>query len=51
MGIRMRRWEGNIKINLKYNTCESVDWVHVTQDSNQWRVSLNAVETLGLHKS
>jgi hypothetical protein len=36
----MRRWENNIKIDLKESMCEDVDWMHVAQDMNQMRRSL-----------
>jgi hypothetical protein len=31
-GRPRRRWEYNIKIDLREIQCDDVDWVHVTQD-------------------
>jgi hypothetical protein len=39
----MRRWEDDIKNNLKEIWCESVDWIHAAQDQYQWRAVVNTV--------
>jgi hypothetical protein len=32
-----RRWEDNIKMDVKEIGWEGVDWIHVVQDTDQWR--------------
>jgi hypothetical protein len=43
LGITRRRWDDNIKLDLKGIGCEGVNWIHLAQDRIQWR-------TLGFHK-
>jgi hypothetical protein len=31
LGRPTRRWEENIKVNLKEIICEDVDWIHLAQ--------------------
>jgi len=31
-----RRWDDNIKLDLKDTDCEDVDWTHLTQVRIQW---------------
>jgi hypothetical protein len=33
----------NIKTNLKEIWCEDLDWIHLAQDRDQWRVLVNMV--------
>jgi hypothetical protein len=33
----MCRWEDNIKMNLREIGCEVMDWIHLTQNRDQWR--------------
>jgi hypothetical protein len=40
------RWEQNINLDLKATYCESMDWIHLTQDTVQWWASLNMVMNL-----
>jgi hypothetical protein len=40
------RWEDNIRIDLREIRCEGVDWPHLAQDINQWRVLVNTVMNL-----
>jgi hypothetical protein len=35
LGRTMRRWEDNIKMNLREIGWEGVDWIHVAHDMNQ----------------
>jgi hypothetical protein len=37
LGIPRRKWEDNIKLDLKEMLCEDVDWIHTAQDRDQWR--------------
>jgi hypothetical protein len=38
--------EDNIKIDLKEIGWEGVDWMHLTQDRDQWRNLVNTVMNL-----
>jgi hypothetical protein len=33
-----RRWEDNIRMDLREIGREGVDWIHLAQDRNQWRI-------------
>jgi hypothetical protein len=46
LGRTRRRWEDNIKMDLKEMGCEVFDWIIVAQDRNRWRALLNAVMNL-----
>jgi hypothetical protein len=37
LGISWRRWEDNIKIDLKETGCDGVDWTNLAQDGDRWR--------------
>jgi hypothetical protein len=41
-----RRWEHNIKIDLKEVVCESMDWIDLAQDRERVREVVNAVMNL-----
>jgi len=41
--IPRRRWEDNIKMDLKKGGCGSVDWIELAQDRDRWRALVNAV--------
>jgi hypothetical protein len=36
-------WEDNIKMDLKEIGPEVVDWIHLAQNTDQWRVLLNMI--------
>jgi hypothetical protein len=36
LGRPRRRWEDNIKMNLRATGWGDVDWIHLTQARNQW---------------
>jgi hypothetical protein len=38
-----RRWEDNIRMDLKETGSEDVDRIHLAHDKDQWRVLMNAV--------
>jgi hypothetical protein len=38
---RRRRWEDNIKIELKEIRLESVDWIYLVQDRDKWPAFVN----------
>jgi hypothetical protein len=41
-----RKWEDNIEIDRRGIVREGVDWIHLTQDRDQWRAAVNTVVTL-----
>jgi hypothetical protein len=44
-----RRREDNIRMKLREIGWEGVDWIHLTQDRDQWRTFMN--KTFVFHKS
>ena len=46
LGRLRRRWEGNIKIDLKEVECEGMDWIELATDRDRWWALLNAVMNL-----
>jgi hypothetical protein len=43
LGKRVRRWEGNIRMNLREIGWEGVGWMHLAQVRDQWRAVVNTV--------
>jgi hypothetical protein len=43
LGKLRRRWEDNIKIDLKAIGYESVDWINLSRDGDIWRVVVNTI--------
>jgi hypothetical protein len=41
-----RRWEGEIKMDLRETVWRGVDWIHLAQNRDLWRVLVNAVKNL-----
>jgi len=41
-----RRWEDNIKIDLREVGYGGVDWIELAQDRDRWRALVNAVMNL-----
>jgi hypothetical protein len=41
-----RRWEDNIRMDLRKTGWEGVDWMHLAQDTDKWRVLANTVVSL-----
>jgi hypothetical protein len=41
----MRRWEDNIRMDLRGIVCE-IDWIHLAQDWDQWRALVTTVMNL-----
>lgn len=39
----MCRWEDVIKINLTEIGKDSVDWIHVAEESGKWKATVNPV--------
>jgi hypothetical protein len=36
LGRHRRRWEDNIRLNIRKIGWEDVDWINLTQDRDQW---------------
>jgi hypothetical protein len=43
LGRPRRRWEDDIRMDLREIWWEVVDWMHLAQDRDQWRILVNAV--------
>jgi hypothetical protein len=41
-----RRWENNIRIDLRETGREGRDWVHLAQDGDQWHAVMNTIINL-----
>jgi hypothetical protein len=41
-----RRWEDNIKVDIKEVVWGGVDWIDLAQDKDRWRALANAVMNL-----
>jgi hypothetical protein len=41
-----RRWEDGLKMDLREIGWGSVEWIHLAQDRDHWRVLVNAVMNL-----
>jgi hypothetical protein len=46
LGIPRHRWEDNIRMDLREIGWEGVDWIHLAQDTVQWRALVNTVMDL-----
>jgi hypothetical protein len=46
LGRPRRRWEDNIKMNLREIGFRDVDWIHLAQDRDRWRALVNTVMNL-----
>jgi hypothetical protein len=46
LGRPRRRWEDNIKIDLREIGWGSMDWIDLAQDRDQWRALVNTVMNL-----
>jgi hypothetical protein len=42
LGRPRRRWEDNIKMDLQEVGCEGMDWFKLAQDTDRWRIIVNA---------
>jgi hypothetical protein len=38
-----RRWENNVKMDLRYTEWFHMDWTNLAQDRDQWRALMNTV--------
>jgi hypothetical protein len=46
LGRPRRRWEGNIKMDLREIGWRGVDWIDLAQDRDQWRALVSTVMNL-----
>jgi len=46
LGKPRRRWEDNIRMDLREVGCGCVDWMELTQDRDRWRALVSAVMNL-----
>jgi hypothetical protein len=46
IGRPRRRWDDNIRMDLREIGWEGVHWMHVSQDREQWRAVVNTVMNL-----
>jgi transcription termination factor 2 len=46
LGRPRRRWGNNIKMDLREMGWDSVDWIDMDQDRDQWRAVVNTVMNL-----
>jgi hypothetical protein len=46
LGRPRRRWEDDIKIDLREIGFGDVDWIHLAQDRDRWRALVNTVMNL-----
>jgi hypothetical protein len=46
LGRHRRRWEDNIKMDLREIGIDGVNWIQLAQDRVQWRVFVNTVMNL-----
>jgi hypothetical protein len=46
LGRSRRRWEGNIKVDLREIEIDGANWIRLPQDTVQWRVFVRAVMNL-----
>jgi hypothetical protein len=37
------RWKNNIRMDLREIGWEDVDWIHLSQDRDQWRALVNTI--------
>jgi hypothetical protein len=45
-GRPRHRWVDNNRMNLREVGCEGADWMHLSQDRNQWQAVVNTVMNL-----
>jgi hypothetical protein len=46
LGRPRRRWEDNIRMDLREVGCGVVDWMELAQDRDRWRALVSAVMNL-----
>jgi hypothetical protein len=43
LGRPRRRWEDNIKMDVREAGCGGINWIDLAQDRGRWRAVVNAV--------
>jgi len=51
LGRPRRRWEDNIKMNLREIGIYSANWIQLAQNRAQWRAFINTMMNLRVHNS
>jgi hypothetical protein len=46
LGRPRRRWEDNIKMDLREVGWGGIDWINLAEDRDRWRALVNAVMNL-----
>jgi hypothetical protein len=46
LGRPKRRWEDNIKVDIREVGCGGMNWIELAQDRDRWRALVNAVMNL-----
>jgi hypothetical protein len=46
LGKPRRRWEENIKLDLRELELDGANWIHLAQDRVRWRAFMNTVTNL-----
>jgi hypothetical protein len=46
LGRLRRRWEDNIRMDLRYIRWGGMEWINLAQDRNKWRALVNTVMNL-----
>jgi hypothetical protein len=46
LGTPRRRWVGNIKMDLRERGWDSMDWIDLAQNRDQWRALVSTVMNL-----
>jgi hypothetical protein len=46
LGRPRRRWEDNIKMDIREVGCGCMNWIELAQDRDRWRALVNAVMNL-----
>jgi hypothetical protein len=46
----MRKWEDNIRMDLREIVWDGVDWMYLAEDRDQWWAIVNMVITFRFHK-
>jgi hypothetical protein len=46
LGRPRRRWEDNIKMDIREGGCAGMNWIELAQDRDKWRALVNAVMNL-----
>jgi hypothetical protein len=47
LGNPRRKWEDNIRMDLREISWDGVDWMRLAQDGDRWRNVVNTVMNLG----